>query len=51
MAYIGNTARLCQDIVDGELDLVEDWLVTLILFSSHIQSPLLFSQSCRSILF
>lgn len=27
MAYIGNTARLCQDIVDGELEHVEDWLV------------------------
>ncbi|ROV91315.1 hypothetical protein VSDG_07762 [Cytospora chrysosperma] len=26
MAYVGNTARLCQDIVDGELSHVEDWL-------------------------
>lgn len=26
MAYVGNTARLCQDIVDGELENVEDWL-------------------------
>lgn len=26
MAYVGNTARLCQDIVDGELEQVEDWL-------------------------
>lgn len=26
MAYIGNTARLCQDIVDGELEHVQDWL-------------------------
>jgi ankyrin repeat protein len=26
MAYIGNTARLFQDIVDGELERVQDWL-------------------------
>lgn len=26
MAYVGNTARLCQDIVDGQLELVEHWL-------------------------
>ncbi|KAK7745490.1 hypothetical protein SLS53_002988 [Cytospora paraplurivora] len=26
MAYVGNTARLCQDIVDGELEHVVDWL-------------------------
>ncbi|OAA62700.1 Ankyrin repeat-containing domain protein [Niveomyces insectorum RCEF 264] len=26
MAYVGNTARLCQAIVDGDLDHVEDWL-------------------------
>jgi hypothetical protein len=26
MAYIGNTARLCQSIVDGDLDDVVDWL-------------------------
>lgn len=26
MAYVGNTARLCQDIVDGQLELVENWL-------------------------
>lgn len=26
MAYVGNTARLCQDIVDGELAHVENWL-------------------------
>ncbi|KUI66211.1 hypothetical protein VM1G_01603 [Cytospora mali] len=26
MAYVGNTARLCQDIVNGELEQVEDWL-------------------------
>ncbi|ROV99873.1 hypothetical protein VMCG_06284 [Cytospora schulzeri] len=26
MAYVGNTARLCQDIVDSELEHVEDWL-------------------------
>lgn len=26
MAYIGNTARLCRDIVDGELEHVQDWL-------------------------
>ena len=26
MAYIGNTARLCQDIVDGELEHVQEWL-------------------------
>ncbi|KAI2624751.1 ankyrin repeat protein [Xylaria nigripes] len=26
MAYIGDTARLCQAIVDGDLELVEDWL-------------------------
>jgi ankyrin repeat protein len=26
MAYIGNTARLCQDIVDGQLEHVQDWL-------------------------
>ncbi len=25
MAYIGNTARLCQAIVDGDLEHVEDW--------------------------
>ncbi|KAK0624036.1 hypothetical protein B0T14DRAFT_428976 [Immersiella caudata] len=26
MAYIGNTARLCQSIVDGAVDEVKDWL-------------------------
>jgi ankyrin repeat protein len=26
MAYVGNTARLCQAIVDGDLDHVKDWL-------------------------
>lgn len=26
MAYVGNTARLCQDIVDGQLELVKNWL-------------------------
>ncbi len=26
MAYIGNTARLCQAIVDGDLEHVTDWL-------------------------
>lgn len=26
MAYVGNTARLCQAIVDGDLDHVQDWL-------------------------
>ena len=26
MAYVGNTARLCQAIVDGDLKHVEDWL-------------------------
>lgn len=26
MAYVGNTARLCQAIVDGDIDHVEDWL-------------------------
>lgn len=26
MAYVGNTARLCQDIIDGELEHVQDWL-------------------------
>lgn len=26
MAYVGNTARLCKDIVDGELEHVQDWL-------------------------
>lgn len=26
MAYIGNTARLCQDIVDGELQNIQDWI-------------------------
>ncbi|KAI0099086.1 ankyrin repeat protein [Nemania sp. FL0031] len=26
MAYVGNTARLCQAIVDGDLEHVEDWL-------------------------
>ncbi|KAK0647124.1 hypothetical protein B0T16DRAFT_354017 [Cercophora newfieldiana] len=26
MAYIGNTARLCQSIVDGDLEEVKDWL-------------------------
>jgi ankyrin repeat protein len=26
MAYIGNTARLCQAIVDGDLEHVQDWL-------------------------
>ena len=26
MAYIGNTARLCQSIVDGDLQEVKDWL-------------------------
>lgn len=26
MAYVGNTARLCRDIVDGELTDVQDWL-------------------------
>ncbi|KAF2148592.1 ankyrin [Myriangium duriaei CBS 260.36] len=25
MAYVGNTARLCQAIVDGELEHVQDW--------------------------
>jgi ankyrin repeat protein len=25
MAYVGDTARLCQAIVDGELEHVEDW--------------------------
>lgn len=36
MAYIGNTARLCQDIVDGELEHVEDWLVFSFLRSFEI---------------
>lgn len=26
MAYVGNTARLCQAIVDGDVEGVEDWL-------------------------
>lgn len=26
MAYVGNTARLCQAIVDGDLEHVQDWL-------------------------
>lgn len=26
MAYVGNTARLCQDIIDGELENVKNWL-------------------------
>lgn len=26
MAYVGNTARLCAAIVDGDLEHVEDWL-------------------------
>ncbi|EFQ28840.1 hypothetical protein CGRA01v4_10283 [Colletotrichum graminicola] len=26
MAYVGNTARLCQSIVDGDVDEVRDWL-------------------------
>ncbi|CAH0046774.1 unnamed protein product [Clonostachys solani] len=26
MAYVGNTARLCQSIVDGDVDEVKDWL-------------------------
>jgi len=26
MAYVGNTARLCSAIVDGDLEHVEDWL-------------------------
>ncbi|VUC26031.1 unnamed protein product [Clonostachys rosea] len=26
MAYVGNTARLCQSIVDGDVKEVEDWL-------------------------
>ncbi|TPX15381.1 uncharacterized protein E0L32_004361 [Thyridium curvatum] len=26
MAYVGNTSRLCQDIVDGNLEHVQDWL-------------------------
>ncbi|CAK7231865.1 hypothetical protein SCUCBS95973_008067 [Sporothrix curviconia] len=26
MAYVGNTARLCQAIIDGDLEHVEDWL-------------------------
>lgn len=26
MAYVGNTARLCLDIVDGNLEHVQDWL-------------------------
>ncbi|KAI1456874.1 ankyrin [Annulohypoxylon moriforme] len=26
MAYVGNTARLCQAIVDGDIEHVEDWL-------------------------
>ncbi|KAL7628273.1 hypothetical protein AAE478_002472 [Parahypoxylon ruwenzoriense] len=26
MAYVGNTARLCQAIVDGDVEHVEDWL-------------------------
>ncbi|KAK2004117.1 ankyrin [Colletotrichum falcatum] len=26
MAYVGNTARLCQSIVDGDIDEVLDWL-------------------------
>ena len=26
MAYVGNTARLCQAIVDGDSEHVEDWL-------------------------
>ncbi|PNY22667.1 Uncharacterized protein TCAP_07089, partial [Tolypocladium capitatum] len=26
MAYVGNTARLCQSIVDGDVDHVLDWL-------------------------
>jgi Ankyrin repeats (3 copies) len=25
IAYVGNTARLCQAIVDGDLEHVEDW--------------------------
>ncbi|KAI2472158.1 ankyrin repeat protein [Annulohypoxylon bovei var. microspora] len=27
MAYVGNTARLCQAIVDGDVEHVEDWLL------------------------
>jgi ankyrin repeat protein len=26
MAYVGNTERLCQAIVDGDLEHVQDWL-------------------------
>ncbi|KAI0171986.1 ankyrin [Hypoxylon sp. FL1284] len=26
MAYVGNTARLCQAIVDGDIEHVQDWL-------------------------
>lgn len=26
MAYVGNTTRLCQAIVDQDLEHVEDWL-------------------------
>lgn len=26
MAYVGNTARLCQSIVDGDVDFVSEWL-------------------------
>ncbi|KAF2476310.1 ankyrin [Lindgomyces ingoldianus] len=26
MAYVGNTARLCQGIIDGDVEHVEDWL-------------------------
>ena len=26
MAYVGNTARLCQAIVDEDLEHVQDWL-------------------------
>lgn len=26
MAYVGNTARLCQSIIDGDLDDVKNWL-------------------------
>jgi hypothetical protein len=26
MAYVGNTARLCQAIIDGDAEHVEDWL-------------------------
>lgn len=29
MAYVGNTTRLCQAIVDGDLDAVSDWFSSL----------------------